>query len=281
MRYWLLLLVAAAAVLLASMGMVQQQPQPFVLRDYLSASCELTTLTKPAPQQQQTERLSILLGSSLGADKMLEILCRSELLAQQFAGIDIIWRYKSFLSAQHIIEQQYDVMWGRDYALHGLVPDLEQYYGVLASTAPFKVYWLSKGRPVALTPEYLADKKIGVLAGGISQTFYLQPITSLQHAGLDAKTLAFREYNTLPALYQAFESGEVDIIPTPLWLLSSYGVHYDYALLLEPAMPGANWYIKSGLLSSTKVACELYQAVAAVPFVSTEKIMLAGDLRCD
>ncbi len=274
-RLWLPYAGACIAILFiafVSVSLVRQPLAPISLGDYASEFCE----TQSAAQNDAT--FQVLSLTSSYAQLFAQTLCDSPLVAQHFGSVKVTWRPRGFLTAQHIIEQDYHLIWNRDYLVHGLVPEFDDFYSAVAETVSYPVFWVGKKERPQLTQTYFANKRVGLLDDSYSQSFFQLPQQTLREAGIVLNDDQRRLYPSLQALYTAFNSGEVDIITSPglqLWGLDANDAH---TLALPHHSPPVTWYL-SRPMADSPLLCEVVRALVRIPLFKEEPPSPQGPAR--
>jgi hypothetical protein len=219
--------------------------------DYASYECR--TISNSSENSGPTFRA--LTASSQKAVELADALCAAPTIGNHYARVVVEWRPRGYLSARHVVEQQYELFLDRRYHILGLVPDFRQYYSPLLDLPSYPVYWVSRTSTPELTQNYFANKTVGLLTDFYSQSFYLLPMKSLQEAGLNLEESQMRFYSDISTLYSAFADGEVDLITSPD--IKSWRVDSDKAhrLLIDDAATPHTWFISQNL--NHHLACDI------------------------
>ncbi|WP_116364570.1 hypothetical protein [Parahaliea mediterranea] len=253
---WLgLFALLLVALLGASLWLSRQGLGTLRLSDYESATCSTGRADGP--------RLQLLTLTPVRAEQVVQRLCSNPVVGEHYAGVEIRWRSRGFLTARHILEGQYDLFWNREHLLLGMVPDFYDYYRPLLQTPSYGVYWLSRGAPVEMTAAYFEGRTVGLVEDTRSQTFYLQPMNALTGAGIQLRPDQLRHYRDSQSLYRAFAEGEVDLISSPADLARRLNMPHDYTTLIDAEVPSGAWYVKQRLWGSG-VECALLDALMAL-----------------
>ncbi len=201
---FLAVLAVMALCLALSLLLARQQPVALTLADYGRYRCT-TGGTGQAV-------FRVLSPTSVGALGLADDLCGLPPVADGFAVVEILWRPREFLGARQIVEERFDLFWSRRHRAEGMVPALEDFYTPVLETPRYSLYWLARGETPRLTPDYLADKRLGLLADPNSQTFYLQPLKALKEAGVRVPDERRVHFDNIRDLYHAFLTGRVDLV---------------------------------------------------------------------
>lgn len=106
-------------------------------------------------------------------------LCRDTLVGSEFDRVFISWQPRESLTSQDILTGNWQMMWNRDHALSGLVPNWNEFYGVLLTLPSYGIYWFSQQQDIELNRGFFAGKKIGLLADNKSMSGYLAAMSQL------------------------------------------------------------------------------------------------------
>lgn len=241
------------------------------LSDYQTYQCDING----ADQNQKTFRILTL--ASIYALEIADSLCQSQALATEYSSVEISWQARAFLQPQDILTTHYELFWNRRHIVLGLVPETLDYYRVIADTPHYQLYWLSRGSEAELTQAYLSDKVIGFSKDQQSQTYFLQPMNALRHAGIKLKTEQKRFYPTPSSLYKAFLTGDVDIISTS----KMFALNLDQAdmkfSLLANNVPSGSWFLHQGV-KNPDISCAILNAISLMsPLFKQPLHPLAGE----
>lgn len=136
-------------------------------------------------------------------------LCRHTLVGSEFASVFISWQPRESLTSQDILTGNWQMMWNRDHALSGLVPNWSEFYTVLLKLPSYGIYWFSQQQDIELNRRFFAGKKIGLLADNKSFSGYLAAMSQLnQH------NIVFNSANT--STTGASEANESVVNLTPI-----------------------------------------------------------------
>ncbi|GAB3270134.1 hypothetical protein GCM10027297_01270 [Parahaliea aestuarii] len=264
----LIALCAAAASTLLSLPRLA----PLPLSDYQSFAC-----STPDPAGKPT--LQLLSLTDAYAEDLASLSCQGRTVAERFAGAEIRWRPRSFLSARDILEGRYDLFWNRRHLVEGMVPEFFEYYQALLQTPNYPLYWLSNGAAPAMSQQYLEGRVVGLLADTTSQTYYQRPMNALNRAGLQLGRDQLRLFPDPQALYRAFATGEVDLISSPLFVVDGFGLPYEHHLLIDNNVPSGTWYVRKSLVGSG-VDCDLLAALEATSALFPAGGRVADGIHC-
>lgn len=212
-----------------------------------------------AAELNNDDTYKILTLTSHGAVSIANALCQNSEFAENFQRVSIRWRPRGFLSSQDLLEQEYDLLLNRRFALVGLLPKFDRYYADLAYFPSYPVYWISKSGEPQLTQEYFADKTVGLIDDFYSQSLYILPKQSLNNAGIKLGEEQIKYYADINALFNTFHSGEVDLITSTDPYLSG-NVHENLSTLKIPEnAPKATWFINK---QHEKLSCIVFDALS-------------------
>lgn len=240
--YYLLLSLAICLALTVSAYLSKTQVNPVELSDYRSYQC-----TTGNTQSQHHFRVLTLFFSY--ATQLADALCNNDAIRQEFSSVEILWRPRAYLSAAHILDEQFDIFWNRYHVVNGLVPEFSNFYSTLQDTPTYKLFWLSKSSAPQLNANYLKNKTIGFSRDPQSQTHYLQPMSVLRQTGITLTAEQQKFYTDPSALYKAFYNNEVDIISSPLPPPQNQNDAMIFSTLLDDAVSSGAWFIKNDLLT--------------------------------
>lgn len=269
--YYSLVVAVVVSVLMVSIMLASYSGISFEADDYSSYRC---TTGNP-----DGEPFQVLTLSSHKAVAIADHMCRSPAFARTVSSVTIMWRLRGFLSAKHIVDETFDFFWNRRHLVEGMVPNHVDFYLPVLDTPTYPLYWLSRTPNMRLTPEYLADKAIGFLQNNYSQTFFLQPFKSLKEAGITLTDDQKRFYPDMTALFQAYTSGEVDIIPNPGPGMIMEIDGQSSVLLMEPRVPSGSWFLRRHWLGSG-IECDLVEIYHHDPLFDQQSTPVPGSLDC-
>ncbi|MFV8816144.1 hypothetical protein [Haliea sp. E17] len=251
--YYAAVAVLAAGCVAGCLLLSRPVPEAIQLGDYRAYSCN-------TPASRVTQRLQVLTLTSLFSRELADGLCSEPRVQALFSGVDVYWRPRGHLTAQHVMEGRYDVFWNRRHLVMGLLPEFYEFYAPLLDTPPSEVYWLSRAGQPRLSRDFFRDKTLGLLADAHSHTYYQQPVNALHRAGIELGDRQKRFYPDTSSLYRAFREGEVDLISSPMISeeqLLEQGVTY---LLIDGEVVTGTWFISRRWLQSG-VDCALVDAL--------------------
>lgn len=255
--YWLILAFAVTSSI-GAMGWVASHNNVTVnLGDYFHYRCD--TQASVSEQTMTKPRFRFLTISSLYADKIAQQLCQSDLIGQYYSGVTISWKPRWLLSPTDILNENYDLIWSRENALHGLVPNFSDYYNLLVEFDNYQVSWFSKGATPQMTQAYFSDKRVGILRDTLSQTHHLLPLVSLKKANIQLDDAQLIQFDDASSLYQAFVNGSVDLMTGGEWLRREVDAPLN-ALFISDKVRAAALYLRK--VHYPAVECELINAVS-------------------
>ncbi|MCU4675124.1 hypothetical protein N7931_05705 [Catenovulum sp. 2E275] len=164
---------------------------------------------------------TFLTASSLDVDKIINSLCHHPAIQASYSKVKVLWPPRESLSAEPLLNGEYQVVWSREQNFAGVLPNYKNYFKTLIKVDGYKVYWYSHQPNLELTQAFLQDKKIGVLDSKVSHSHYILPLSSLKQANINLATEQIVHYPDGLSLYAAFRHGEVDMISSGAWLESS------------------------------------------------------------
>lgn len=203
------LLIGAATALCLALS--RQGSAAVALTNYHIYQCEIDGARADAT-------FRFLTVSSAYAREMADSLCRSAAMARHYGKVRISWKPRQLLTAEQVLNEDYDLIWSRLHNMRGLVPDFANYYETLLRLDHYKVYWFSRSQKPELTAQFFHGKKIGLLNDKLSHTHYLLPLASLKEAGIDFSGERLVYFDDAMNMYRAFARGDLDLISAGLWL---------------------------------------------------------------
>lgn len=224
---------AALGLLLAAgvglcLWLVEQGAPPLELGNYHIYRCETGA-------GAEREIFDILAVSSIHARAIADRLCRAPAMSRHYSAVRISWKPRGRLSAEEILNEDYDLIWSRVHTMRGLVPEFSDFYDTLVRYDHYRVYWFSRsGRP-ELSREYFHGKRIGLLNDKLSHTFYLLPLASLKEIGVDLSREKLIYFDDAIGLYRAFARGELDLVSGGLFLEKDLDIPLHRTLIAENA----------------------------------------------
>ena len=157
------------------------------------------------------DQLNIQLYTPVRANKITQFLCDSTLVKQHYGSVRLSWQARDTLTSINLLNQDYDVIMGREHSLKGLVPSFSQLYAPIIKFDGFSVYWFSHQ---AIEFSQLDKLRIGLVEDPLSHTHYLLPLQDLKARSSNIAALDIKYYADNYSLYEAFDRREVDMIST-------------------------------------------------------------------
>ncbi len=270
-------LLALGLIIIASLALSsllsRQTPRSVVLQDYMSYRCHTGS------NGNEGEELKLLTLTDFHAAELASGACHGKTISRDFDKVRIEWRPRGFLSAQHILEEHYDLFWNRHHLVLGMVPEFFDYYSPLLDTPRYAVHWLSLSDSPAMNSSYFSDKVVGLLADNTSQTYFLQPMNSLKQAGITLAEHQKRLYPDPQALYAAFFNGEVDLITSPLFQVPALNRPELQTLEIDSQVPSGTWFVKKRLVG-TGIECDLLAALQSMSPIFPTDSQPAPSIHC-
>lgn len=156
-------------------------------------------------------QLNIQLYTPVRANEITQFLCDSTLIKQHYGSVRLSWQARDTLTPINLLNQDFDVIMGREHSLKGLVPSFSQLYSPIIKFDGFSVYWFSRK---AIEFSELEKLRIGLVEDPLSHTHYLLPLQDLKARSSNIDALDIHYYADNYSLYEAFDRREVDIIST-------------------------------------------------------------------
>lgn len=256
----------AATFLLLNIVLLTPYSTSFPLSDYSSVSCRVTQASGNG------DTLRVLTITSSMAQQQAEFLCQSGHIGGHFAEVIVSWHSRDFLSAEQLINEDYDVIWNREHVMRGLVPDFHHYYDVLQPSSTYNVYWFSLGEVPRLEAGYLEGKRIGLLDHSTSKTSFLLPLDSLKTAGFRPDQLNISYFVNMKAMYDALEAGEIDMIPGGSWVAEQLAPLVLQKALIAAEVDAGSWYV-SKRISDPPLRCTLQRSIQLYQALSKDMRM--------
>ncbi|WP_165857375.1 hypothetical protein [Marinobacter sp. JSM 1782161] len=204
----------------------------------------------------------ILTTTNYLAPALADHLCQSGWLADRFGGVDISWQPRALLDTRDLADQRYDLLWNRHRVLRGLLANVDQYYERLLQTPTYSVYWLSRTDKPQLTADYFADKRVGLIQDSQSQSSFQQPVGQLRQAGIELAPEQLHFFADRRSLYQAFNTGDVDIISGLKWV-GEQAVPPERRLVIAEGLSTGAWFASRRVLEPG-ARCDLLAALAVM-----------------
>ncbi|WP_078084898.1 hypothetical protein [Microbulbifer mangrovi] len=247
--YFGMLAVFLAAVLAMCLWLSKQQATLPLLGDYHIYHCE----TGGSGQGS----FNLLTVSSIFAREIADNLCRAPAMAEQYKTISISWKPRQQLTAEEVLNEDYDLIWNREHSLHGLVPEYSRYYEPLLRYDQYKVFWFSRNGQPQLTREYFRGKKIGLLNDRLSHTFHLLPLASLKQLGVDISRQPLVYFDDANSLYRAFARGDLDLVSGGLFLEQDLDIPLQRILMADNVV-AATLFVRKA--RAAEIDCAIAQA---------------------
>lgn len=237
-----------------SAALTQHETGTLRLGDYDEYRCGTGSISTAAGT------LSILTATSSNAKALADKLCAAPTISHHYDAVRISWKPRALLTAQQLLEEEYDLIWSREHYLLGLVPDLAAYYDTLMRYENYSVYWVSKESTPILSAAYFSDKKVGLLKDERSHTHYQLPLRSMKAAGLNARAENVQHYDDIAALYSDFASGELDLISAGKMFDTQITQPLQHTLIDDHAT-AATFFVRRAI-TDDKILCALTSALA-------------------
>lgn len=145
------------------------------------------------------------------AHKITGSLCNSPVIQQHYGSVRLSWQPRETVTAVNILNQDFEVIMGREHSLKGLVPHFSLLYSPIISFDGFSVFWFSHQ---AIDFSTLTNQRIGLVEDNLSHTHYLLPLQDLKARSSNIDDLDIHYYADNYSLYEAFDNREVDMIST-------------------------------------------------------------------
>lgn len=271
--YYLIVSMALAMPVAATLLLSNQALRPIPLGDYLSYECQ----TKGTQHTDATFKVLTL--TSTYALELADTLCRAPEIASRYRSVNISWHPRAYLKPQHILGGQYHLLWNRRHVVVGLVPEVYEYYRPIVDSPHYELFWLTHGEPVAMSKAFFADKILGLSADQQSQTFFQRPLNALRHAGIELKDEQKRFYPSMSALYEAFVRGDVDIMTSGQnqGMTNTLGVSDLTLTLLADDVPSGSWFLRRDI-ASDELSCAVARTLDIFkPMFKQSAHVLLGD----
>ena len=213
-----------------------QRPKLELAGDYNSYRCQLNG-------SGEGNGFQVLTLTGTGALDLAGRLCNSEVIAAHATYVEVHWYSRSFLTAQYLVEQQFDLIWNREHVAFGLVPDLMSYYERILESPHYQLFFVSRKSAPELEADWFEDKSLGLLSDSHSQSFFLQPLGVASTAGFHLTEEQKIYYPDLTALINAFRLGEVDVISAPEGMVQMLGVSPIHKTAIADDAPSGSWFL--------------------------------------
>lgn len=238
-------------------GLSHHRWQTPKLQDYSRFQCQTAA-------NRSLANFNIYMPVSRFASELALRACQSSTLAEHYSAVTVSWQPRNTITPQILLDEEFDLIWSRERTMLAMLPNFYKYYQVLEHSPHYSVYWLSlKDKPM-LTPAYFAGKTLGIFEDTNSQTNYLLPLDSLKKAGISLPAEQFKRYNDRASLYQAFITGQVDLITYPKWLPNGQEIDEHHRLLIDDNLPTGTWYARRKLLDNPRLRCELLAVMTSL-----------------
>lgn len=251
-----LLLVCALGV---SLWITRQQVSPPTLSDYHTYQCGVAGASREG--DGPGSRFRILSVTSMYAREIADYLCASPVVAKHYAGIEISWKPRSYLTAEQVLNEEYDLIWSRAHNMRGLVPEFANYYDTLLRIGHYQVYWFSREQKPEITPQFLKGRRLGLLNDRLSHTHYLLPLESLKQSGVPIDEQELVYFDDALSLITAFREGSIDLISGGLWLEQDLDIPLQRTLISDSAVAAGLFLRKQ---RAAAVDCEIIAAFQQV-----------------
>ncbi|WP_198150175.1 hypothetical protein [Agarivorans gilvus] len=208
--------------------------------NFKQLSCKDIRASYTTQAQPEAAQLDLLIPAHVLAQPLLEQLCGEAALQDAYSDIVVHWLPREQLTPETIYQQQFEVMWARDYQLAGLSPDYQLHYQALVALPTYRVLWFARQ---AIDRELLSTQRIGLLHDTFSRSGYQLPMQALSDLAVAPDSAQLRFYPSRQALVEALNKGEVAVIPdTNYSPLYQQREQYYQAELASNVSAGA-WFV--------------------------------------
>lgn len=202
-RYVLIILLAVVGILGGDLMLTQHRVASLDIGPLNQQTC--------STHSGLAKQLSIQVYAPVAIHSITNNLCNSRLIQQHYGSVTLSWQARETLTAINLLNQDFDVVMGREHSLNGLVPEFSRLYAPLVNFAGFSVYWFSH-QPLDFT--HLESYQIGLVEDTLSHTHYLLPLQDLKARHINIEDLNIRYFSDNYSLYKAFDNRQVDMIST-------------------------------------------------------------------
>ena len=202
-RYVLIICLCVIITLGLSLSLTQQHVSAVNIGPLNQLECETGSAL--------SEQLSLQVYTPVAAHKITQTLCDSPLIQARYGSVMLSWQARETLSAVNLLNQDFDIVMGREHSLKGLLPSFSELYIPIIKFDGISVFWFSHR---AIEFDRLTEHAIGLVEDTLSHTHYLLPLQDLKSRHINIDMLDIHYYPDSYSLYAAFDSGEVDMIST-------------------------------------------------------------------
>ncbi|MBD2857768.1 hypothetical protein IB286_02030 [Spongiibacter sp. KMU-158] len=246
--YALVIATLSSLPIAGSLLLSRQQFAPITLSNYQSYRCQTGG--------EADATFNVLTLTALKAKEFADRLCANPVLGQYYGEVAISWHPRAFLQIEHLLNGQYQLFWNRRHIVAGLTPEAQTYYLPIVDSPRYTMYWASYKQAPEITPEYLADKRIGFSEDHQSMSFYLRPMAALAAAGIELNSEQKRFYPGPKALMDAFYRGDIDLVTSGGDSMQAATDRKLYFTLMDKNVPSGTWYLQRNQFHPG-LACEL------------------------
>lgn len=200
-------------------------------------ACSDIAVDRPEGRAEQPV-LTILIPAHVMARPLLSALCQEGVLTMAYSDVTVHWLPRAQLSPRMIYQQDFDVMWGRDYQLAGLSPDYSRYYDRLVALPDYEALWFARE---AISAPFLATHRIGLLSDPFSRSGYQLPMQKLATLSVDVSAHIIR-YSSRQALIAALINRDVDVIADTNYSPLYHRAEFHQATIAQKISAG-DWFI--------------------------------------
>lgn len=213
-------------------------------------------------------------------------LCQSDKIHKSgIAKVEISWPSSEQLTAQLIINQEYNFVFSRHHYLKGLSDEVDSFYQPILSVSGFRIVWWHKGKEPVMTQEFFANKTIGVTNNTNSHFSYLTPLSSLANANITLQPSQLKYFPTSGSLQQGFINGDVDLIMWDKQLLTNLSPTPDIKINHSKKVwriKGLDWYASQKSLDNKELICEFIEKFSVYEplFATKNNLKLQNTYEC-
>lgn len=155
----------------------------------------------------------IYIPTDWNAQQLADDFCHTLLKNSQYSHVVVSWKPRQQLSADEMLDQQYELIMTRHREFNGLVPDYLTLYREIVSYPKYPVFLYGQMTIAALSSSVFYKRTIGLLRDNKSQSGHLIPLITLKQHGVTVEQDHIRWFSNREQMLRAFEQQYVDFIP--------------------------------------------------------------------
>ncbi len=160
-----------------------------------------------------TELFNIYLPTNWNIEKYAQNLCSNALHKSKYMKVRISWQPRETITTDHIVKQQFQLLWIRKNRLQGLFSGFEDLYTPLIAMPEYEIFWFSHLDNLEINQQLFDNHTLGLLEDQKSLSGYQAPLRDINQRQITLSGDNVIYYHNRQDMVQDFISGKLDIIP--------------------------------------------------------------------